>query len=745
MIHKSLQVFLKLKLSCLDYIIEVSKMEEEKGIICYPNIGIAVWLKRQCRRVILQRKKSNEVLEMVKNWKIRTILAVMVALVTVICMASLFLVTSSQMTDVMQTSALGNMQSELTARTTLLEEYTQAQEKLLQAYSTNQTVVDFLKQPNDKELQQSAEEYTQRYYSNLDDWEGLYIGEWDTHVIAHSNPEVVGITTREGDSLKELQTAMLNVQGVYNAGIIVSPASQKLAISMYCPVYDEDGKNVLGYVGGASYAETLKGILDRQADEETSVRYSVINVNTGMYIFDEDETLAATQVEDAMLLDVMSQIEQTEETAESKLSCCDEQGNKYVVSYQYNENYGWAVIARVSESDLYAQVRKTMRKLGVICILTCIMITLLSWVVIRLNTKPLKYVTNALWDLKNLKICKEPKLEKYINRKSEIGQISTALNSLSDSLEDIIRTLTQCSDSLTQSALQMSDSSNLLIDCVGENVKATSEFAGHTEKINETVQSVDDEIAGIAQVVSLVEDKIRIGNTKSTELIEKLTEMRMTTDASLQNTNRKIGEIGVEIKNAMLNLQSLTQIDEMATQILDITSQTNLLSLNASIEAARAGEAGSGFAVVAGEIGNLANDSSRTATQIQSICNETRQNIAKVQTCFDNIISFMQTDVRTQFEDFVTATNEYNVFTTQIQEIIVEISDCSDTFAQVVSDIQGQIDEVETNSLGGTISTEEILSKVEQTKKTTKDLSNLAGTNKENAISIQEIVNQFSN
>ena len=69
-------------------------------------------------------------------------------------------------------------------------------------------------------------------------------------------------------------------------------------------------------------------------------------------------------------------------------------------------------------------------------------------------------------------------------------------------------------------------------------------------------------------------------------------------------------------------LQSLMRIDEMASQILDITSQTNLLSLNASIEAARVGDAGKGFAVVAGEIGNLASNSSKTATDIQAICNE---------------------------------------------------------------------------------------------------------------------------
>ncbi len=682
---------------------------------------------------------------MIKNQKMRTTLTILIAMVTAICIAMLFMVARSKMTRLMKTSALNNMQSELTAQTTLFEEYVNSQENLLKEYSVNQIVKDFLKHPENSELQKAAQEYTETYYASLDNWEGIYIGEWNTHVIAHSNPDVVGMTTRQGDSLKALQESMENSDGVYNAGIIVSPASQKLTLSMYCPVYDNDHNVILGYAGGGSFAESLKSTLDKlYAQRSGPARFSVINVNSGMYLFDEDESLAGTKVQNDVLLKTMEYIKESGTAEEKELNWQDNMGKDYIVSYQYNKEYDWAVIAVADEKELYAETYKIMEELGVICLMACAMITVLSWLVIYFSTKPLTYATNAIWNLKNLKISKEAKLKKYIHRKSEIGQIATALDSLGDSFQDIIRTLGNCSDSLTQSATDMSDSSMQLIDCVKENADATERFAGHAEKINTMVKEVDDEIASIAEVVSQVEEKIQIGNVQSTELMNRLSGMKKGVSESLQNTTVQIKEIDKEIKNAMVNLQSLTQIDEMATQILDITRQTNLLSLNASIEAARAGESGKGFAVVADEIGNLAGDSSRTATEIQSICEETRKNIAKVQECFDNIIAFMQNDIRTQFEDFMSATNEYNTLTMRIQEIIVDISKCSNIFVQSVSDIQGRIDNVQKDSIEGNISTEDILLKVEQTKETTKNLSDIVSVNEENAISIREIVDRFS-
>ena len=196
-----------------------------------------------------------------------------------------------------------------------------------------------------------AQQYTENYYAGLDNWEGLYIGEWNTHVIAHSNPEVVGITTREGEALKALQDAMISRNGLYDAGIIVSPASQKLVLSLYCPVFDQDGTAIIGYVGGGPFADGLKTLLD--STENQTSKYSMINVESGMYIFDRDEALMATEIQDELLLSVISTIQQDKTKLNGDKEYIDAEVGQSIASYQYISEYGWAVVSRDSEANIY--------------------------------------------------------------------------------------------------------------------------------------------------------------------------------------------------------------------------------------------------------------------------------------------------------------------------------------------------------------------------------------------------------
>lgn len=677
-----------------------------------------------------------------KNLKMSTVITTAITIVVTICMCLLCLITNKSMMSMLKKSELANLHSSLNAQTNVIEEYLGHQEDLLIAFSKSPEVAEFLKDPTNADKQKAAQAYTEKYYTVLDNWEGLYIGEWNSHVIAHSNLKVVGMTTREGDSLKALQNAMTTENGLYNAGIIVSPASQKLTLSLYCPVFDSDGKTIIGYVGGGPFAEGLQKRL--VSIQNKQAKYTMLNAESKMYIFHEDESLMATDIKDKTLLSIIKNVSSDKDKQSGNKEYVDNKEGKSIAAYQYMPEYGWIVVSSDSEEHIYADSNKSVRMLITICVFFDVCIAILAWILIWNSTKPLKYIEKSLLRLKELKLEKYHKLDKYINGKSEIGQIATAMDSLCDSFKDIVSTLNQCSDSLTQSAVKMSDSSEVLIQCVEENSDTTEEFAKHTESITNTVERVDSEVNEIANVVSQVESKIKVGTERSDELSARVSQMKEHVSESLMVTSQRIEENKEAIAEVMLNLQSLTRIDEMAKQILDITSQTNLLSLNASIEAARAGETGKGFAVVAGEIGNLANSSSSTATEIQNICNETKENIQKIQTCFDGIVLFLQSDIQKQFENFAKETNEYYLAIEEIQTIIKDIEDSSNIFAEVVANIRKQIQEVQNIPGDAVVSTEEIIAKVGKIEKMTEELSGMVNINQDNAVSIREIVGRFS-
>ena len=109
-------------------------------------------------------------------------------------------------------------------------------------------------------------------------------------------------------------------------------------------------------------------------------------------------------------------------------------------------------------------------------------------------------------------------------------------------------------------------------------------------------------------------------NDSSDGMLNGAKKMKDDAENAFQSCKDKLNEVKTNVNKALEDLNNLSKINGMASEILHITEQTNLLSLNASIEAARAGEAGKGFSVVAKEIGKLADNSAKTAANIQELC-----------------------------------------------------------------------------------------------------------------------------
>lgn len=139
-----------------------------------------------------------------KNWKLSRKITLGIMLIVILCMSLLYMTANQTLKGVMQESERNHMESMLVAQTSLIEEYVNRQENLLIAYSKTPVVRELLKDVKNAEKIQAAQSYTEDYYAGLDNWEGIYIGEWNTHCIVHNNPDIVGVTFREGEPLKAL-------------------------------------------------------------------------------------------------------------------------------------------------------------------------------------------------------------------------------------------------------------------------------------------------------------------------------------------------------------------------------------------------------------------------------------------------------------------------------------------------------------------------------------------------------------
>ncbi len=679
-----------------------------------------------------------------KNLKMSTVITTIVAVVAAACILMLYLTASRSMMVSMRDTAVDNMQTSLEARTAIIEEYVDKAEKLLIAYSKAPVVAELLRAPQDARAVKAAQGYTEDFYAGLEGWEGIYIAEWNTHVLTHSNPAVVGITTREGEPLKQLQDAMTAAGDIYNTGIIISPASQQLALSLYCPVYDTDGRTILGYVGGAQFAESLKELLDGLSVKGMEdARDYMINTAAGVHIFDEDQERMAMPIEDTMLRDVISAVSGGGSSGGS-MEYTSEEGVKCIAVYQAMEERGWAVVLSDSQSEIYREAYASRNILALICAGAYVLIVVLAWISVKLCVKPLDVVKKSIIRMKNLELKAPDELGKYVGGKSETGQIASAMDSLYDILRGIVSTLQGCTDSLEQSTSTMNDATNTLIEYVGDNSATTQQLAASIITTNGAIGNVVSEIEKISELVGYVADKVKTGDEKSRQLIQTAENMKSMAGNALQEAGVKIRQNRSNMEAAMVNLQSLTRVNEMAKQILDIASQTNLLSLNASIEAARAGEQGKGFAVVAQEIGNLASNSSATAKQISDICGEINTNIANVRECVDDIISFMEGDVSQNFQKFVGMANEYGKSVADIRGAIWDIEESSNGFVASIASIRDRMSVIQSASKENEIGVDEIVAKVERTNATAEELQNVSRTNRNNAREISSVVEQFT-
>nr|WP_319536574.1 methyl-accepting chemotaxis protein [uncultured Vibrio sp.] len=251
-----------------------------------------------------------------------------------------------------------------------------------------------------------------------------------------------------------------------------------------------------------------------------------------------------------------------------------------------------------------------------------------------------------------------------VRYKNEFSRVSGHINSLADSLHNILVKLNDASENLASTAATNEQTSSLAQGQLNSQREQTANVATAMTEMSHSVQEVAQNAQSSLEMVQRVESASEEGRNTMSGNISTINQLETRLHESV---------------SAVSELQKMSgQIGSILDVIRNIAEQTNLLALNAAIEAARAGDQGRGFAVVADEVRVLASRTTESTTEIESMIS----NLQSSSLSANHVIQSCMNDMEVSVEQASKANSSME----EIQALIIEISQMSTHISQAAAE-----------------------------------------------------------
>lgn len=274
----------------------------------------------------------------------------------------------------------------------------------------------------------------------------------------------------------------------------------------------------------------------------------------------------------------------------------------------------------------------------------------------------------------------------------EIAEVGSGINSFMEKLQSIFKIITQNSVKMESVVNEVRDSIITSNGSVSDLSAMTQELTATMEEMSGSAAIINTNAAEVRQEVNAMVEQTTDIRRYTAEMKEHADHMEQSAHMTMESTEDKISQILGVLERAIAESENVNRINDLTNDILNIASETNLLSLNASIEAARAGEAGKGFAVVASEISKLAAESQETANRIQGINSMVIQAVNNLAENANDLVTYINTSILTEFKNFAQGGTEYREKANYIEGVVGDFMSRMDGLQGTIEEIAGSID-----------------------------------------------------
>ena len=468
--------------------------------------------------------------------------------------------------------------------------------------------------------------------------------------------------------------------------------------------------------------------------------YMYVVKNDGTMLYHPTKEKVGQPVENAVIKGVVQQLQDGKKPGTTVVEY-DFNGTTKYSAYTILNNENILVLTADESEALAGITTVTGVAVGIIAIVVLIAI-IISFIMGRRLMRPLVKVSTIIEDVANGNIEADFSVVKESN--DEIGLIIEKMKELTQSLGSIVGKIRNSSDTMSSNSYELNDTSSQTLAANNEISKAVEDVAeGSTgmaasiSKINENLLEMSNETKDINESVNEIRNQTTAVQDSSKIMNDKI--------KSMQDSSHKMDE-GISAISKRIETVNTTvdKVSNIVSVIEEISSETNLLSLNASIEAARAGDAGKGFAVVAQEIRVL---SDNTNTELENIKQIISSLVEECRYCVQASGTIVEDNAK-QKEEIKAVLDEFGSLDEQIQktaEKADEIEELVTAMIELNDDITKSSNSLTDVSAANAAATEEMNANIEELNAMMHGVSEMAGHMNDESDGLKEALSFFHN